>query len=84
MPMIPAVKIQLKRAFKIPRITKNRSERSHENVDTGLDIAQLALKVTSGFVDGVNVPGLKGAVEAATVIVDIIQVNYYSRLLEMY
>ena len=76
-------KTRLKRAFKMPRITQNRSERSHERVDAGLDIAQLALKVTSGFVDGVNVPGLKGAVEAAAVIVDIIQVSYYSLCREL-
>ncbi|KIP09394.1 hypothetical protein PHLGIDRAFT_116346 [Phlebiopsis gigantea 11061_1 CR5-6] len=73
MQRIPTVRTQLKRMFKAPRIINSVSKRSHEHVDTGLDVAQLALNVTSGFVDGVNVPGLKGALEAATVIIEMIQ-----------
>lgn len=40
----------------------------------GLDVARVALKVTSGFIDGLNIPGLKGTIDAAVMILELVQV----------
>lgn len=77
MQRIPTIRTRLTRVFKGTKHHKPRISGSAtgNGADTALDVAQLALKVTSAFVDGVNVPFLKGAVDTASMIVGLVQVS---------
>ena len=50
------------------------SEQFSERADAALDVVQGAVKITSAFVDGVGVPAVKGALEIASKIIDLIKV----------
>ena len=54
--------------------SSSASEQSCERADAALDVVQGAVKITSAFVDGVGVPAVKGALETASTIIDLIKV----------
>ena len=64
-----------KRAALLPHMPKTLPRLSRRTTESALDATQLILSIVSGFADGVFVPGLKGAVDTASIIVDLVQVS---------
>lgn len=66
---------------RLPRLFKKKSKRTTQEApgsssgDAALEFAGTALEVTAAVVDGLNVPGLKGAIQGASAVLKLAQVR---------
>lgn len=75
MQRIPNLRRRLARVFKKKLSPATQMTSNSGSGDVALDLAGTALEITSAFTDGLNVPGLKGVIAVATMVLKLAQVS---------
>lgn len=75
MQRIPSLRTRLTRVFKRKVKRATGAAHSSNRGDVTLEVAASALEVVSAVTDGLSVPGLKGTIQVAAMVLKLAQVS---------